>query len=131
VPGIPLYDNSAYPILSKESQAGLSREYRASKQLLQLFFWGFLRWFVTSGLLALLGITIWKYSTYSIISNDERLWFNAILTGLSIVIGLAIASSLNAMTFNMRWWFLSLRKRPLRQVRNPPSAAAEFGTDKF
>jgi hypothetical protein len=82
-----------------------------------LLLWGFLRWFIAAGLLALLGITIWKYSTYSIISNNERLWFNAILTGLSIVIGLAIAASLNAMTFNMRWWLLSLRKWRLRQVR--------------
>lgn len=59
---------------------------------------------------------MWIFGSYDKMSNDDRLWFNAILTGLSIVIGLAIASSLNAMTFNIRWWFLSLRKRPLRQV---------------
>jgi hypothetical protein len=113
-----MYHDSSYPILSKESQANLGKQYQATKQLQMLLYRGFLRWFVTAGLLGLLGITIWKYSTYRIISNDERLWFNAIMTGLSIVIGLAVASSLNAMTFNVRWWLLSLRKRPLRHVRD-------------
>jgi hypothetical protein len=81
-----------------------------------LLLWGFLRWLVTAGLLGLLGITIWKFSTYNKMDNGDRLWFNSVLTGLSIVIGLAIASHLNTMTFNIRWWFLSLHKRPLCEV---------------
>jgi hypothetical protein len=114
--GFPTYRDLPYPILSKESQTNLSKTYLASRHLRSLLLWGFLRWLVTAGLLGLLGITIWKFSTYNKMDNGDRLWFNSVLTGLSIVIGLAIASHLNTMTFNIRWWFLSLHKRPLCEV---------------
>lgn len=64
----------------------------------------------------LLGITVWDYHRKEVMSNQDKLWFNTLVTGLSIAIALAVASSLNAMTYTIRWWFLSLRKRPLRQV---------------
>lgn len=98
--GSPTYRDFLYPILSKESQASLIRTYLAGKQLRSLLLWGSLRWFITAGLLGLLDITIWKFSIYNKMDNGDRLWFNSVLTDLIIVIGLAIASHRNAMTFN-------------------------------
>jgi len=49
-------------------------------------------------------------------SSAKKRQFNALITGLSICLGLNIASSLKAMAIELRWWILSRRKRPLHEV---------------
>jgi hypothetical protein len=42
--------------------------------------------------------------------------FNVLILGASLALGLNIASSLKAMAVDFRWWLLSHKKRPLKEV---------------
>jgi hypothetical protein len=42
--------------------------------------------------------------------------FNVLIVGSSLALGLNIASSLKAMAVDFRWWLLSHKKRPLKEV---------------
>ncbi|KAH6668242.1 hypothetical protein B0J14DRAFT_157821 [Halenospora varia] len=49
-------------------------------------------------------------------TSAKKRVFNAIVTGLSIALGLSISSGLKAMALEVRWWILSHQKRSLREV---------------
>ncbi|KAI5459147.1 hypothetical protein BGZ63DRAFT_390369 [Mariannaea sp. PMI_226] len=75
-----------------------------------------LRWLVTASVAASMAVVIRVYSSKPVMSQEEKRAFNAIITGLSIWLSLAIASSLNGMIGDMRWWILSRRYRSRRKV---------------
>ncbi|KAH7137755.1 hypothetical protein EDB81DRAFT_901335 [Dactylonectria macrodidyma] len=49
-------------------------------------------------------------------STTTKREFNALITGLSIALGLSIARGLNEMIGILRWWILSRRYRSLRKI---------------
>jgi hypothetical protein len=77
---------------------------------------GFMLWLRTVVLLFLLGMTFWGYARKAVMSKEDKKGFNALVTGLSIALGLNIAASLNKMTLNMRWYFLSRKPWSLAEV---------------
>lgn len=109
---------SPYPVIDSALQDRLSKEFRSRTQLKQLLLTGFLLWLRTAILLALLGITLWAFVRKPVMSDTEKKLFNAIMTGVSIALGLNISVALNEMALNMRWWFLSRRKRSLAEVES-------------
>lgn len=94
----------------------LRKSFNHRKQLKQLLLDGFGRWSITALLVLCLYLTLWRYSTKSVMSQAGKLRFNALVTGISIALGLNIASSLREMALEMRWWILSRRKRSLYEV---------------
>ena len=54
-----------------------------------------------------------------VLSSGAKSRFDAITVALSIAFGLNVASALKAIALDLRWWILSLEKRPSREVRHP------------
>ncbi|KZL82121.1 hypothetical protein CI238_07627 [Colletotrichum incanum] len=61
-------------------------------------------------------VVIWVYSNKTVMNQTTKRQYNALITGLSIALGLAVASSLNHMVAELRWWILSRRYRSKRKV---------------
>ncbi|KAH9204595.1 hypothetical protein DL95DRAFT_430321 [Leptodontidium sp. 2 PMI_412] len=74
------------------------------------------RWLLTASLIVCLYVTLWHYSSKKVMTSAKKRVFNAIVTGLSIALGLSISSGLKAMALELRWWILSRQRRSLREV---------------
>ncbi|PVH72023.1 hypothetical protein DL98DRAFT_553373 [Cadophora sp. DSE1049] len=74
------------------------------------------RWLLNAILIVCLYVTLWHYSSKKVMTSAKKRVFNAIVTGLSLALGLSIASGLKAMALEVRWWILSRQKRSLREV---------------
>lgn len=61
-------------------------------------------------------VVIWVYSSKPVMSQTTKRQYNALITGLSIALGIAVASSLNHMVAELRWWILSRRYRSKSKV---------------
>lgn len=86
------------------------------RQLLHLLLGSALRFMVTAGLCAayILSIQLWMKRT--VIDEQHKKLFNAVTTGISLALGLNIASSFKDLALNMRWPILSARRRNLKEV---------------
>ena len=104
------------PTLDHAKMKGLRKYFSPRKQLRKLLLDGLCRWAVTSLLILCLYITLLHYSAKEVMNQSKKLQFNALITGLSIGLGLSIAGSLQEMALEVRWWILSRRKRSLHEV---------------
>lgn len=66
--------------------------------------------------LAILTVLQFYSEEMTIMSTTTKREFNALITGLSIALGLSIARGLNEMVGILRWWILSRRYRSLRKI---------------
>ncbi|KAK1999104.1 hypothetical protein LX36DRAFT_680556 [Colletotrichum falcatum] len=76
----------------------------------------FSRWAITMVIIASIYVVILVYSNKAVMDQTTKRQYNALITGLSIALGLAVASSLNHMVAELRWWILSRRYRSKRKV---------------
>ncbi|KAI8308561.1 hypothetical protein K4K59_010085 [Colletotrichum sp. SAR11_240] len=74
------------------------------------------RWGITMAVIVSIYIVIWVYSSKPVMSQTTKRQYNALITGLSIALGIAVASSLNHMVAELRWWILSRRYRSKSKV---------------
>ncbi|TVY65017.1 hypothetical protein Focb16_v015431 [Fusarium oxysporum f. sp. cubense] len=75
------------------------------------------RWVVTLLLSLAIWQVLWFYSvTLVIMGDDTKREFNVWITGLTIALGLSLASSLDKLAKDLRWWILSRRYRSRRKV---------------
>jgi hypothetical protein len=74
------------------------------------------RWFVTAGLCAAFIVSTLQWKKRGAQSEDQKKLFNAVTTGISICLGLNIASAFKDIALNMRWVILAQKKRPLKEV---------------
>ena len=102
--------------LDDEKLNGLHKSFDPRKQLRGLLLHGLVGWSMTALLVLCLYLTLWRYSSKAVMSQNGKLQFNALVTGISIALGLNIASSLREMALETRWWILSRRKRSLHEV---------------
>jgi ribose/xylose/arabinose/galactoside ABC-type transport system permease subunit len=77
---------------------------------------GFLRFIITLSLVGSFMGTIKVVSSDQVLSHNAKLWFNSIITGLSMALGLSVAEAFKRMTVDIRWWILSRKKRSLSEV---------------
>lgn len=86
-------------------------------QLYKLLLRGFLKWFISLAMMASLSGIMYNYSTnVRPMSEKDKQTYNFLVVGLSLALGMNLASSLKQMVVDMRWWILSLTKRNLREV---------------
>ncbi|PHH87981.1 hypothetical protein CDD83_8156 [Cordyceps sp. RAO-2017] len=78
------------------------------RQLRRLASASLARWLLTVALTAAIYAVLWAYSARPAMTSDKKREFNGLVIGLSIGLGLNIASSLKAMVSELRWWLLSL-----------------------
>jgi hypothetical protein len=95
----------------------LRRNFHPPTQLYRLLLKGFLKWIITVSLSAAMGGIMYYYSTYVMpMSESDKQKYNFLVIGLSLALGINLASSLKAMATDIRWWILSLKRRKLREV---------------
>jgi hypothetical protein len=56
------------------------------------------------------------YEKHGLIGENGKKIFNTLVTGLSMTLGISIASSFKSIALNSRWWILSRKKRPIEEV---------------
>ena len=71
---------------------------------------------MTIGLCACYILSIRLWVKKGAIDEAHKKIFNAITTGISLALGLNIASSFKDLALNMRWPILSARRRNLNEV---------------
>lgn len=101
--------------ISRRTTGYSYREFNRNKQLRRLLAVAFLRWLLTAALAASTYGVLWAYSRGAMVSNEKKK-FNTLILGLSILLGLNIASSLKAMVAELRWLVLSLREWSPRET---------------
>ncbi|MCJ1282388.1 hypothetical protein MMC26_001711 [Xylographa opegraphella] len=107
--------DSEYTNFGKE-QLDLSREFSPRKQLLTLLSFGVIRFIVTAVLVGGLYATLWLFEAKSVMNELQKKLFNTIITALSMALGINIASSFKNVAIDTRWFFLSRKNRPLKEV---------------
>jgi hypothetical protein len=74
------------------------------------------RWLITAVIVGAIYGVLFTYSRFPVISAPTKRQFNTCITGLSILYGISILSSLSGMVADLRWWILSRRPRSPRKV---------------
>jgi hypothetical protein len=95
----------------------LRLNFHPPSQLRKLLFRGFMKWFITVALIATMGGIMYYYAfNVRPMTDMDKQKYNFLVLGLSLALGMNLASSLKHMAIDMRWWLLSLTKRNLREV---------------
>ncbi len=89
------------------------------KQLWHILAGSTIRWLITAGLCAayIISTRIWQFKGAQ--NENQKRLYNTITTGISIALGLNVASAFKDMALNMRWPILSRRRRNLVEVSSP------------
>ena len=97
------------------------------RPLVTTLFIPFCQWLITAITAGSIFAVLTVYSNKPAMSQVEKRVFNALITGLSICLGLAIATSLDDMIEDLRWWILSRKYRSMSEVL-PGDASVFFLT---
>jgi hypothetical protein len=91
-------------------------QFQRRRQFVKLFAVGFTRFLTTAALIAGLDGTIQMYKGRSIIGEQGRRMFNTLVTGLSMALGITVASSFKNVALDIRLWILSRKKRSIEEA---------------
>jgi hypothetical protein len=86
------------------------------KQLHRLVVEGLVRYLITLALICSFYGTLRIYVEHGVILENGKKAFNTLVTGLSMALGISIASSFKNVAFGIRWWILSRKKRPIEEA---------------
>ncbi|KAI9680366.1 MAG: hypothetical protein M1829_001252 [Trizodia sp. TS-e1964] len=116
-PSITAIDQqSRYSVISPEQQRPLARYFDPQKQLGKLLAYGSLRWFLTVAIAAAIVVVLKVYLEKGILNDVEKRVFNTAITGLSICLGINIASSFKALALNIRWKLIATSPHKIREA---------------
>ncbi|KAG9230054.1 hypothetical protein BJ875DRAFT_168895 [Amylocarpus encephaloides] len=88
----------------------------SSRQLKHILLGMSTRWVFTVLLCAAYAVSTIQWKKRGPQTPNEKKMFNAIITGISIALGLNIASAFKDIALNMRWVILGMKKRSLKEV---------------
>jgi hypothetical protein len=109
--------STAYTRIHRPLLNSHERRFSPRKQLRHLLFIGFIRFLITAALIGGIYTTIYFYKAKPVMSEQvDKIWFNFYTTGLSMLLGISIASGLKQIAIDIRWRILSRGNRPLREV---------------
>ena len=90
--------------------------YNPKEKLTERFLlWGGLRWFLAATLSVLYYVVILLHQGH-IVTSGQKSILDALLVGLSVAMGLNIATALKEIATHMRWWFLDTRQTDIHEV---------------
>lgn len=87
-----------------------------ARQLRRLCLRGLCNWLVTVAIVASIYGVLIHYSSREAMVKSKKHEFNALIAGLSILLGLNTANSFKGMLGDLRWWLLSLYEWSPREV---------------
>ncbi|KAF4956718.1 hypothetical protein FSARC_11486 [Fusarium sarcochroum] len=76
----------------------------------------FAKWFITVIFVVIVYIILITYWRHDVISEKQKKYFNALITGFLIALGLSTMSQLTRAVSDLRWWILSRRPRSRQKV---------------
>jgi hypothetical protein len=86
------------------------------RQFVRLACRGFVRFLLTTTLVFALYGTLKGYEHHGLIGATGKKLYNTLVTGLSMALGISLASSFKAIALDLRWFILSRKKRPIEEV---------------
>ncbi|CZR45772.1 uncharacterized protein FPRO_15052 [Fusarium proliferatum ET1] len=102
------------PLQPSRSFQGLPARRRSK---VKLWFGLIGKWCITViFIIVIYGILI-AYALYDVISEKQKKYFNALITGFLIALGLSTMSQLTHAVQDLRWWILSKRPRSRQKVK--------------
>ncbi|MCJ1479828.1 hypothetical protein MMC13_008514 [Lambiella insularis] len=114
--GASMFTTETYDTTLRKNHINLARQFLPRKQILRLLLWGLARFIITGVLVGGLYVTLWTFEAKSVLSEVQKKIFNTIITALSLALGINIASSFKNVAIDTRWWFLSRKRRPLKEI---------------
>ncbi|GKU04419.1 hypothetical protein FLAG1_07118 [Fusarium langsethiae] len=75
------------------------------------------KWFITIIFIIVVYIILVAYALHDVISEKQKKYFNALITGFLIALGLSTMSQLTHAVQDLRWWILSKRPRSRQKVK--------------
>lgn len=115
------YDPSSQPFINKPEQTHrnstiIPRRAKSKKQFWSILLKGLARWLITVALCVayMVAVTVWKNK--GTVTEQSKRVFNALTTGISIALGINIATALKDYAMIARWPIMSHRKRNLDEV---------------
>lgn len=100
-----------------ELNAGASdtvRDFNYRRQRRRLVVNSAFQWAVTASICVALFAVLYYYSNVQTLTQPQKHTFNALVTGLSVLLGLSLASSLRGYALMMRWRLLATKYRSLQ-----------------
>ncbi|KAJ6437115.1 hypothetical protein O9K51_10414 [Purpureocillium lavendulum] len=91
-------------------------QFHRGKQLRHMGLISLCRWLLTVALAMSIYGVIWSYSAKEAMPASKKKEFNTLIIGLSIGLGLNLASSLKGDVAELRWWLLSLHDYTPREA---------------
>jgi len=98
--------------------AGTQYKRNRRKQFWHILLGSSFRWLTTFALCVAYEIVFLEWYEKGARSESQKKLFNTLTTGISIALGLNIASAFKEMAVNMRWVVLKRGARSLREVRS-------------
>lgn len=90
------------------------RYFDRDKQWWRLFSNGIIQWFMTASIVAMICIALWGFQQIKPMDQWLRYTFNAVMTLLSLCLGLAIVTALRSYARLLSWRFLASEYRNLQ-----------------
>ncbi|CZS83053.1 unnamed protein product [Fusarium graminearum] len=75
------------------------------------------KWFITVFFILGVYVILVAYAGQAVISEKQKKYFNALITGFLIALGLSTMSQLTHAVQDLRWWILSKRPRSRQKVK--------------
>lgn len=97
-------------------ETGHDRFYDSSDQSYELFRKQFFRWMGTAFFAAFIAVTFKIYATKGVINSTQKATFNAIITALSLGLGLNFFEAFKGLAKLLRWRFLAEEHHSIREV---------------
>jgi hypothetical protein len=94
----------------------LSVDYHPTRQLFRLLWQGLRMWLMTAVLISAWFVSLWFYSLKAVMTTYDKNISNFLNLAFGLALGIAIGKGYNTMAGNMRWWFISIRRRTPLQM---------------
>ncbi|KIL89283.1 hypothetical protein FAVG1_07677 [Fusarium avenaceum] len=75
------------------------------------------KWSETVAIVLVIHVILVVYASKSVISQKEKKYFNALITGSLIALGLSTMSQLTGAVQDLKWWILSKRPRSRQKIK--------------
>lgn len=98
----------------RASSSKTVRYFDRNKQWWRLFTNGLIQWMLTLAIVGMIVAALWGFAQVKPLSRWQRYTFNAVITLLSLCLGLAIVSALRSYAKLLSWRFLAAEYRDLQ-----------------
>jgi hypothetical protein len=105
--GVVRQDSGSTAFSENEKENPFRRQYDSSKQFRRLLIKRLLRWSLNIVYMAMMVMIFWAYSRKGVLNRQTKRVFNALFTGLTLLLGFNVVASFKGMATIFRWRVLA------------------------